>query len=143
LDKGHLTTVGLIVMLIALALAIGGIWLFVRGVQVSGVFATVWRIVLAVVMVLFGLPLGYVAFMMLVTAHSMIDVADGNVSDVGNSAMGTVNVLKCNKCGAKLKEDSDHCPNCGAKLYGVIKCECGHKNKLDAKHCARCGKELK
>lgn len=142
IDKGHLTTVGLIVLLIALALTIGGIWIFVRGVQVSGVIATIWRIVLAIVMVLFGLPLGYVSFMMLVTAHSMIDVANGSVSDIGNSAVGTVNVYKCSRCGTKLDDVTDHCPNCGVKLDGVVKCECGHKNKADAKHCVKCGREL-
>ena len=141
-DKGHLTIIGWIVMILALALTIGGIWLFVKGVQVSGIFATIWRLVLSVGMILLGLPLGYVAFMMLVTAHSMINVRNGSVSDVENSAVGTVNVLKCNKCGTKLTEETDHCPNCGAKLDGTIKCECGHKNKQDAKHCVKCGKEL-
>lgn len=143
LDKSHLTLAGLLVLVISLALIIGGVWLFVKGVQISGIFATIWRIVLAVIMLLFGLPLGYVAFMMLVTAHSMINVKNGSVSDVGNSAIGTVNVYKCNKCGAKLDEETEHCPNCGAKFDGTIKCECGHKNKMDSKHCTKCGKELK
>lgn len=142
LDKGHLVTVGLVVMLIALALLIGGVWLFVKGVQIKGVFATIWRLVLASGMVLLGLPIGYVAFMMLVTANSMIDAKQGSVSDIGNTGKGTANVYKCHKCGNKMDEPTDHCANCGAKLEGAVKCECGHKNKVDAKHCVKCGKEL-
>lgn len=142
-DKSHLTLVALVVAIIALALVVGGVWLFVKGILVDGAFATTWRIILGVVMAILGLPLGYVAFMMLVTASSMINVKDGNVSDVGNSAVGTVNVLKCSNCGTKLDDEVDHCPNCGKKQDGIIKCECGHKNIDSAKHCVKCGKELK
>ena len=142
-DKSHLMLLGMFVALISLALVIGGVWLFVKGVSVAGALQKTWRIVLAVIMVIFGLPIGYVSFMMIATAHSMINIKDGNVSDVGNSGMETVNVYKCKKCGTKLTGDEEHCTNCGAKINGLVKCECGAKNSVDAKHCAKCGKELK
>ena len=94
-------------------------------------------------MVLLGLPFGYVAFMMMVTANSMISVKDGNVSDVGNSGVGTVNVVKCDKCGEKLEEDAEFCHKCGAEVGALVKCSCGHKNKADAEFCNKCGKNLK
>ena len=142
-DKGHLTILGLVVMLIAVALVGFGVWLFVKGVMVSGAWSTIWRIALAIVMAVFGLPLGYVAFMMLVTANSMIKVKDGNVSDVGNSAVGTVNVNKCSKCGEKLEDEAEFCHKCGTEVEGIVKCTCGHKNKADAEYCTKCGKKLK
>ncbi len=143
LDKSHLMVVGIIVALIAIALLGGGGWLFARGIIVSGVWSTLWRIVLGAAMVLLGGTFGIVAIMMISTAFSMIKVKNGNVSDVGNSGMGTVNVLKCHKCGAKLDEAAEHCNKCGASLAEEIKCECGHKNDIDSTHCAKCGKELK
>lgn len=142
-DKSHLTLVALVVAIIALALVVAGVWLLVCGILADGTFATTWRIILAVLMIIIGLPLGYVAFMMFVTAHNMINVKDGNVSDLGNSAEGTLNVLKCYNCGTKLDEEVDHCPNCGRKQDGIIKCECGHKNSNEATHCVKCGKNLK
>lgn len=142
-DKGHLTILSIVVALIAIALIAGGVWLFIKGVMVSGVWATIWRIVLAFVMVLLGLPLGYVAFMMSVTAGAMIKVKDGNVSDVGNSAVGTVNINKCPKCGEKLEDEAEFCHKCGAEVDGQIKCACGHKNKVGAEFCNKCGKKLK
>ncbi len=142
-DKGHLTLVGLIVMVLALAGIIGGICLIVKGINVSGVWATIWRILLGAILTLFGGSFGWVAIMLLSTANAMINVKDGNVSDVGNSAMGTVNVLKCAKCGEKLRDDAEHCTKCGTKVSDVVKCDCGHRNKLDADYCEKCGKQLK
>ena len=143
LDKSHLMIVGLVVALIAIALLGGGGWIVARGVIVSGVWSTMWRIVLGVAMVLLGGTLGVVAIMMMSTAYGMIKVKNGNVSDVDNSGKGTVNVLKCHKCGAKLDEPMDHCNKCGASLDEKIKCACGHKNDLESTHCSKCGKELK
>lgn len=142
-DKGHLVIVAVVVAVLALALIGGGVWLFIKGIIVSGVWATIWRIGLSIVMLLLGLPFGYVAFMMLVTANSMIKVKDGNVSDVGNSAVGTVNINKCSKCGEKLELGAEFCHKCGTEIEGMIKCECGHKNKPEVEYCNKCGKKLK
>ncbi len=142
-DKGHLMIVGLVVAVLALALIIGGVVLFIKGIKVDGVWSTIWRIMLSAVMLLLGLPFAYVAFMMMVTANSMISVKDGNVSDVGNSAVGTVNINKCPKCGEKLEDAAEFCHKCGAEVESVIKCSCGYKNKADAEHCIKCGKNLK
>lgn len=143
LDKGHLAIVSILVAILALALIIGGVWLFIKGITVSGIWSTIWRIMLSIFMVLIGLPFGYVAFMMFVTSRSMIKVKDGNVSDVGNSAIGTVNINKCSKCGEKLEDQAEFCHKCGAEVEGYIKCSCGHKNNVDAEYCIKCGNKIK
>lgn len=142
-DKGHLAIVGLIVAIIAIAGLVGGVWLFVQGCLVGGVWSTIWRIILGVILVFLGGSFGWVSVMILVTANSMIKVKDGNVSDVGNSAVGTVNINKCSKCGEKLEDEAEFCYKCGAEVDGMLKCTCGHKNKTDAEFCTKCGKNLK
>ena len=141
-DKGHLAVLGIIVALVAIAAFVGGVLLFVKGCAISGIWSTIWRIGLGVVLTLFGGCFGWVAIMILATSKSMINVKDGNVSDIGNSAMGTVNINKCSKCGEKLEYESEFCHKCGAAVDGIIKCDCGHKNKIDAEFCSKCGKKL-
>ena len=138
-----LITVALIVAIVSLAMIVGGICLFVKGCSVSGVWATIWRIAIGLVLALFGGSFGWVSIMMFFTASDMIKVKKGNVSDVDNSAMGTVNVAKCSKCGEKIEDESEFCHKCGAKIDGYIKCSCGHKNKMEAEFCTKCGKNLK
>lgn len=142
-DKSHLMILGLIVFVIALAMLIGGIALIVRGAIIAKVSAIIWRAIVGGVLALLGLTFGWVSIMIMITAGSMIKVKDGNVSDVGNSAVGTVNVNKCPNCGTKLEEDAEFCTNCGTQIEGFIKCECGCKNSLDAQTCKKCGKALK
>lgn len=142
-DKSHLMILGLIVFVISLAMLIGGIVLIIRGAIIAKLSAIIWRAIVGGVLALLGLTFGWVSIMIMVTAGSMIKVKDGNVSDVGNSAIGTVNVNKCPNCGIKLEEDSEFCTNCGAQVEGCIKCECGCKNSLEAHNCKKCGKSLK
>ena len=141
-DKGQLMIFGIVIAVIALAGLIGGIALFVNGFIVGGVWAKIWRIILGAVLALFGGTLGVVSFMMISTASSMINVKNGDVSDVGNSAMGTVNINKCSKCGQKLDDDATHCTKCGTQIDGVVKCECGAINSIENEYCKSCGKKL-
>ena len=142
-DKSHLMILGIIVFAISLAMLVGGVVLIVRGAVIAKLSAIIWRAIVGGVLALLGLTFGWVAIMIMITAGSMIKVKDGNVSDVGNSAVGTVNINKCHNCGTKLDEDAEFCTNCGAQVEGYIKCECGCKNSLDAQNCKKCGKELK
>lgn len=143
IGRGHLIAVAVVVGVIALAMIIGGIVLFVKGCKISGVWATIWRIAIGIVLALFGGSLGWVAVMMFFTGNSLIKVKDGNVKDLGNSAIGTVNVLKCNKCGEQLPEDSTFCTKCGTEVDGVVVCDCGTINSQENEYCKKCGKKLK
>ena len=108
----------------------------------GGVWSKIWRILLGVVITLLCGSFGWVSIMMIVTAHSMINVKDGNVSDVGNSAVGTVNINKCSKCGEKLDDDAIHCTKCGTQIDSVVKCECGTVNLTESEFCKKCGAAL-
>ncbi len=141
--KSQLLIVAIIVMLVSLAMLIGGIALFVNGCLSDGVINIIWKIVLGIILALFGGTLGWVSIMMLFTGISMIKVKDGNVKDVGNSGMGTVNILKCDKCGESLEEGSTFCPKCGTEVDGVIVCTCGEINSKENEFCKKCGKNLK
>lgn len=142
-DKGHLMIVGLVVMLIAIAGVAGGIALCVYGALANGAWSIIWRVALGIILLILGGSFGWIAIMLITTANSMIKVKDGNVSDIGNSAMGTVNINKCDKCGEKLEDNAEFCHKCGAEVEGFVKCACGHKNKIDAEFCIKCGKKLK
>ena len=97
-DKTHLMILGLVVLVISLAILIGGVALIIRGVIIGKVSAIIWRVLLGGGLALLGLTFGWVAIMLMVTAGSMIKVKDGNVSDVGNSAVGTVQFLLAHTC---------------------------------------------
>lgn len=142
-DKGHLMILGVIVFVVSLAMLIGGVVLIVRGAIIAKLSAVIWRSIVGGLLALLGLIFGWFSIMVMITAGSMINVKDGNVSDVGNSAVGTVNINKCPNCGTKLDDETEFCTNCGAKVDGYIKCECGCKNSQDANNCKKCGKALK
>ena len=54
------------------------------------------------------------------------------------------NTVKCEKCGAKVKEGAKFCPECGNKMeQEKAKCpECGAEVAKNAKFCPECGKKL-
>ncbi len=54
------------------------------------------------------------------------------------------NTVKCEKCGAKVKEGAKFCPECGNKMeQEKVKCpECGAEVAKNAKFCPECGKKL-
>ena len=124
--KKQLVVVSALILIVGLLALVGGIVLLVKGITVSGVFSKVWRIILAVVF----------------TSMGMLKNNSMNVKD-GNRAKGTLNVLKCDKCGYEVEEGAEFCKNCGASLKDYIECECGTRNPNDAEHCSKCGKALK
>lgn len=140
--KKQLIIVSSIILIVGLIALIGGIALFVRGVTISGVFSKIWRIVLAVVLVFLGGVLSYASIMALFTSMGMLKNDSMNVKD-GNRAKGTLNVLKCDKCGYEVEEGAEFCKNCGESLADYVECECGTRNPKDAEHCSHCGKSLK
>lgn len=136
--------ISIIIMLVAIALTILGIVFIVKGCLVSGALATIWRIVVGVVMALLGLFLAGLGIVMMITAISMIKVDDGSVKDVGNSAVGMANTKLCSKCGNELNEKDQVCTKCGTPVNKEIKCpNCKTINTLDDKFCSKCGNKLK
>lgn len=140
--KKQLTIVSVIIFVLSVIALVGGIALLVRGIIVDGVFAKVWRIILACVLIFFGVVCGYASFMAFFTSMSMLKNKSMNVKD-GNRAKGTLNVLKCDKCGHEVEEGAEFCKNCGESLADYVECECGTRNPKDAEFCSSCGKEIK
>ncbi len=130
-----------ILLAISVAILGFGIALLVLGCKSSEASQIAWKVSVGVVLILLGLASGSISLVMLITSLSMIKTNNGNVKD-GNRAIGTINILKCDKCGSELPENALYCSKCGTKVDGVVVCECGTTNSQDANHCVGCGKEI-
>ncbi|MBQ8431227.1 MAG: zinc ribbon domain-containing protein [Clostridia bacterium] len=140
--KKQLIITSVVVLILAVLGVVGGIALFINGILAGGVWGKIWRIALGIVLFLLGSAFGYAGFMSLFTAVSMLKNNSGNVKD-GNRAKGTINIVKCDKCGYENEENAEYCKNCGESMKAYIECECGTRNQKDAEFCVNCGKSLK
>ena len=51
---------------------------------------------------------------------------------------------ECEHCLTIVPKESQFCPNCGADLEGIVKCEyCGHDNKVSNTVCENCNGLIK
>lgn len=138
--RTQLMIVAIVVCLISLAMFVGGIVLIVNGCMTSGVWSIIWRVALGILLVVFGGIFGWVAIMMLATAFTMIKNGQGSVADATNTAVGTVGVTKCEKCGTQLDEKDGFCPKCGKSSAQHVNCpKCGAVNKASDEFCTKCG----
>lgn len=140
IGKKELTIVSVIVMIVSIALIAGGIVFAVLGaINNVGAWQIIWRVLVGVVMFIIGAILLGVGITMFAVTRSMLNINEGNVAD-GNRAIGTVNVLKCEKCGTKLDDNAKFCKNCGEPVELSV-CEiCGAPISKDSKYCQECGK---
>lgn len=140
--KKQLTVVSLIILLLSIAALVGGVVLIVNGILHGKVVFKVLKIVGGVVLALLGLAFGYASFMAFATSLGMLKNNSMNVKD-GNRAVGTLNILKCDRCGYENEEDALFCKHCGESMSDYIECECGTRNPKDSEFCRTCGKKLK
>lgn len=142
--RDELFALSIVIMILALAFAIGGVVLIVKGCLASGALATTWKLIVGILLAIFGLLGGGLGIIMMFTAMSMIKVVNGNVKDVGNSGKGTANAMLCAKCGAELDEKDEVCSNCGNPVDNSVKCpNCKTVNSRTDKYCSKCGTPLK
>lgn len=141
--KTHLMIFAIVLCIISLAMLVGGVVLIVNGCLADGVFSIVWRVILGALLVIFGGIFGWVSFMMIATSLHMIKAGQGSVADKINTAVGTVGVIKCDKCGAQMDEKDEFCPKCGKNSSKYVNCDkCGAINPKDNEFCTKCGKEI-
>jgi len=139
--RKSLMTVSIVLLILCLAALGGGIAMIVVGAT-SGVLAKIiWMSIVGGILVILGAIFSIVAVYMFFVSMSMIKVDQGSVKD-GNRAKGTVNVVKCDKCGQELPDNAIFCSKCGTPVEGVKQCECGAVNKMDDEYCTACGKKL-
>ncbi len=141
--RKELLVVALVLLLVSLIALAGGVALIVNGAMSGKVVQIVWKVIVGIILIILGGSIGWVAILMFFTAKDMMKNEQGNLKDETNSAIGTANVNKCDKCGRELSEGSTFCVNCGYEANGKIQCECGEMNNQDNEHCTKCGKNLK
>ena len=140
--KKQLFTVSLIICLASILAIVGAVVLIVRGVQVNGIGSRVWRFVLAILLLIFGLIFGYAGFAAFFTSFGMMKQDSGNIKET-NRAIGTTNINKCDKCGHENEQGAQFCKNCGESMKDYLECECGTRSPKDSEFCSNCGKKFK
>lgn len=139
--RKHLMIFAIVALILSLAMLGGGIAMIVIGATSGQTSKIIYMCIIGGVLALFGLAFGVFSIIMFFTSISMIKVEQGSVKD-GNRAIGTVNIVKCDKCGEELPDNATFCSKCGTVVDGIKKCECGAVNTLGAEYCVSCGKKL-
>lgn len=139
--RKHLMIFAIVALILSLVALGGGIAMIVIGATSGETTKIIWMSIVGGVLAILGLVFGAFSIIMFFTSISMIKVEQGSVKD-GNRAIGTVNIVKCDKCGEELPENATFCSKCGTPVEGIKKCECGAVNSLDAEYCIGCGKKL-
>ena len=72
---------------------------------------------------------------------TMSQVLQNNLTTENKAKTKVENMVECTKCGAKIKEGTKFCPECGAKQSAVCP-KCGTSVRANAKFCPECGTRL-
>ena len=118
IEKQKAWLIGLSIAMIVLAVAglVFGIILLVSGIGAISSTAGIIKLVFGIILVLAGmllLPLGIKwAWVGLALSATKGSIKQGNIAKEG----GTVNMVKCDKCGTELKDGEKVCSNCGKKF---------------------------
>ena len=139
--KKHLMTFAIIVFLISLCAIGGGIAMIVVGAKALSLTKIILLCIFGAILTLLGLGFGGFSIIMFFTSTAMLKNEEESVKD-GNRAIGTINIVKCDKCGEELPDNATFCSKCGTAVDGVKQCKCGVTNKSDADYCVACGDKL-
>ena len=140
--RNHLMVFAIIALLLSLALLGGGIALTIIGAVSSKLSHIISLCIVGAILIIAGVVFTIFALIMLFTSFSMIKVKEGSVKD-GNRAIGTVNIIKCDKCGEELVNNAQFCSKCGTPVENTVNCDCGAVLSQENEFCSQCGKKLK
>lgn len=147
IEKGKvgLLVIGIITLVLALAGVGCGIWLTVasaKGISVAATAGNIIGLVCGIILIVVGFVLLYVGIHLTWVA-SVLKATKGSIAD-DNLGKGTINMIKCPKCGSEVSPEDKVCGNCGAKLAKTVNCPaCGEEVDAFKKICTKCGAELK
>lgn len=112
-QKGALIGFGVVLAIVSILLLAFGILLTVKGAQNIGEAAGIIKLVFGVIMLLLFAPCG-IAGVRFIWIGSALTATQGSIK-MGNIAKegGTVNMVKCDKCGTEIKAGETACSNCG------------------------------
>ena len=142
--KTSLILVSVAMMFLSLLLTAGSV-----GLVVWGALIVKSKLALGLVLIISGSLLSIMflsgiiyGFVLYFTGKSLVAL-NGSVAE-GNSVFGTANMKKCSKCGTKVEETDNFCPQCNNELTDARKCgKCGVLNKKESNNCTACGEKLK
>jgi len=145
LGKKQLIWLSIIIMVVGAGIIVGGIFLVISGANGIDALEAVASIVLKILggafLICGGLIILSIGIVMVWTG-GVLKATKGSIAE-DNLGKGTVNMLKCPKCGCEIKAGETFCGSCGDALSKTKKCECGTENDANKKYCSKCGKELK
>lgn len=112
-QKGLLIGLGVAFIVISVLLLVFGIILTVNGANKLPETWGIVKLAIGVVMIIVSIPFGlggirgiWIGLYMTATKGS---IKEGNIAKEG----GTINMIKCDKCGTEIKDGETACSNCG------------------------------
>lgn len=147
IEKGKkgLIWIGVIALVLSVVGVVAGTWIVVACAKslaeaitagnIIGVVAGSLLILLSFALIFVGIHFVWIG--------AVIKATNGSIKD-DDLCKGTVNMIKCPKCGNEVAADDKVCGNCGKVLAKTVKCpECGEEVEASKKFCTKCGAELK
>ena len=115
-QKGWLVGLSVAAIIIGALMLVFGIILLVKGIPAIQEVSGILKVVFGALLILLGLgaiPLGIRwAWVGLALKATQGSIKQGNIAKEG----GTVNMIKCDKCGTELKNGETVCSNCGKQF---------------------------
>lgn len=123
-QKGGLLFLGIGALVLSILSIAGGVALIVNGakavaeqVSVGGIVMLVFGVILCILFVVGFIFATYSIFVGVALKATKGSIKQGNIAKEG----GTVNMVKCDKCGTELKTGETACSNCGKKVEDMNK----------------------
>lgn len=115
-QKGMLIGLGVVCAIISILLLVFGIILTIGGASNIGAAEGIIKLVFGIIMLLLFIPLG-LAGVRFIWVGCALTATEGSIK-MGNIAKegGTVNMVKCDKCGTEIKAGETICSNCGKPI---------------------------